>query len=395
MGQDLFRKAALDKLASPERLDVTMEVTSPRGWIALWTIGGVLLCVIGWGIFGSIPTRVDGVGILLRGGSLREIKAEGRGTLTALNLKVGDIVQPDQAVGEIEQQDASDQAGQLKAKYEQTSRDHETATNEDQATLAGYRSDIQRIQAELSRQQTDLVQKRDLLSKGLVTRQRVDQAEQQVLSLSTQVTNLNATSRSVEQRIRARAAGVESARMEYERATKTVASMTRLKSTVAGRVVELKKRTGDRVTEGEAVAVIEPPSAMLEPLVYVNAALGKRIKPGMEAQISPSTVKKEEFGFLRGSIRTVGDYPVTPQAVRSSVANEALAQQLLGESSKIEIWAQLVGDDHTPSGYAWSSSVGPPFKIDSGTQITVSVVVDRRAPISYIIPMLKGAVGAS
>ena len=27
----LFRKAAMDKLSSPERLDVAMEVTSPNG----------------------------------------------------------------------------------------------------------------------------------------------------------------------------------------------------------------------------------------------------------------------------------------------------------------------------------------------------------------------------
>jgi HlyD family secretion protein len=39
----LFRKAAIDKLSSPERLDVLMEVTSPAGWVALWTLGGVLV----------------------------------------------------------------------------------------------------------------------------------------------------------------------------------------------------------------------------------------------------------------------------------------------------------------------------------------------------------------
>ncbi len=31
MGEDLFRKSALDKLASPERLDELMEVTPGKG----------------------------------------------------------------------------------------------------------------------------------------------------------------------------------------------------------------------------------------------------------------------------------------------------------------------------------------------------------------------------
>jgi HlyD family secretion protein len=395
MGAGLFRKAALDQLASPERLDVTMEVTSPRGWVALWTTGAVLLCVLAWGIFGSIPTRVDGVGILLRGGSLREIRAEGSGTLVALTIKVGDMVQADQSVGEIDQRDTADQVNQLKVKYERAVQELATATVEDEATMAGYRANLARVQSEAGRLEADLEQKRELLKKGLITRSRVDQQEQQLLGLRVQATQLNATIRSVQQNTRARATAVEQARLEYERASKTAAMVTRLTSTVAGRVVELKRRTGDKVIQGEAIAIVEPPSAMLEPLVYVNAALGKKVKPGMEAQISPSTVKAEEYGFLRATIKTVGDYPVTPQAVSSALANEALAQQLLGGSAKIEVWAQLVPDRSTPSGYGWSSSAGPPFKIDSGTQIAVSVVVERRPPISFIIPMIRGAVGAT
>ena len=68
----LFRKAALDKLASPERLDVLVRVTSPTGWLALLTLGAVIVGVVIWGIVGSIPDRIDGQGILLRGGSIRD-----------------------------------------------------------------------------------------------------------------------------------------------------------------------------------------------------------------------------------------------------------------------------------------------------------------------------------
>ncbi len=78
----LFRKAALDKLASPERLDVLMRVTSPMGWLALTTVGGILIGVIVWSILGSIPERIDGQGVLLRGGGKNEIRATGSGTIT-------------------------------------------------------------------------------------------------------------------------------------------------------------------------------------------------------------------------------------------------------------------------------------------------------------------------
>jgi len=96
---ELFRKAALDKLASPERLDVLMQVTSPMGWLALMTLAGILAGVIAWSIFSTIPDRIQGQGILLRGGGVLEIRSTGTGTISSLNLKVNDVVKIDQTVG--------------------------------------------------------------------------------------------------------------------------------------------------------------------------------------------------------------------------------------------------------------------------------------------------------
>ena len=34
MSEGLFRKASIDKVSSPEQLDLLMRVTSPVGWLA-------------------------------------------------------------------------------------------------------------------------------------------------------------------------------------------------------------------------------------------------------------------------------------------------------------------------------------------------------------------------
>ena len=68
----------------------------------------------------------------------------------------------------------------------------------------------------------------------------------------------------------------------------------------------------------------------IEPVVYINSANGKRVKPGMEVQVSPTTVRREEYGFMKGQIRMVGEYPVTSDAVKAVTGNDQLVEELLG-----------------------------------------------------------------
>jgi HlyD family secretion protein len=55
--------------------------------------------------------------------------------------------------------------------------------------------------------------------------------------------------------------------------------------------------------------------------------------------------------------------------------------------------AALVPDPGTASEYKWSSSKGPPFKVEAGTRVLVSVVVDRRPPISFVLPVVRRTLG--
>ena len=407
MGEELFRKSALDKLASPERLDVLMEVTSPKGWVALLTIGSLLVGLVIWSVFGSIPERINGAGILIRGGGLRQLRASGDGTLMKFTLQLNDQVKEGQVVGEISQIGSAEEVKTAQQRLDQAQREYETSKAEDEATIAGINSTIAGLNADSSRNQLlkqkateDVTRLRESFDKGLVTRNRVQQAERDqagleatLSGLQAQMTSQRAQIRSVQQRIRAKLDAVEKARLDFERLTVNSKSLAQVSSTVLGRVVEIKKRIGDRVSNGEVVATVEPPASGVEPIVYIPSANGKRIKPGMEAQISPSNVRQEEYGFMKGEIRGVGDYPVTPDAVKSVTANDQLAQELIGSGTKIEVHVGLMPDANTASGYTWSSSGGPPFKVDGGTKVTVSVIVDRRAPISYVLPIFKNALG--
>jgi hypothetical protein len=64
MPTPIFRQEALERLSSPERLDELMHVTSPRSWIALAALGGLIVAALIWSAFTTLSTTVSGSGIV-------------------------------------------------------------------------------------------------------------------------------------------------------------------------------------------------------------------------------------------------------------------------------------------------------------------------------------------
>jgi HlyD family secretion protein len=116
---------------------------------------------------------------------------------------------------------------------------------------------------------------------------------------------------------------------------------------------------------------------------------GKKVYPGMTAQISPFNVKREEYGFMLGMVTNVSEFPSTPQGMKKVLNNESLIKVLSQGAAPIEIYADLVPDPRTVSQYKWSSPKGPQTEIHSGTMCYVSITVREQAPITLVIPLLK------
>lgn len=404
----LFRKAAMDKLSSPERLDVAMEVTSPRGWIALVMVALVLIGVLVWSWFGSMPSKVDGQGILISGGMLQEIRATGSGTLAKLDIKYNDVVKEQQVIGEIRQVDSAENVRMAKERVQQLQQEASMGAIEDQGTIAqnnsrviGLRSEINMLRSQIQSLEADLQVRQEQLAKGITTKARLEQIRQQIISLrgsiqglEGQISALQTQNAGITQKIRARQSQVEMARQQERSASTVAESSSQVISNFAGRVIEIKKGQGEAVRPGDVVAIIEPPSTTYTPVVYVDSGVGKRVQQGFEAQISPTTVKREEYGFMKARVLSVSDYPVSADTVVATTQNPELAKSLLQGGPKLEVRVELIPDPNTPSGFQWSSYPGPPYKVASGTQVAMSVVVERQKPIQKVLPFLRGMLGA-
>lgn len=166
-------------------------------------------------------------------------------------------------------------------------------------------------------------------------------------------------------------------------------------SNYSGRILEIAATPGQVLSPGVSLGFIntENASDKLVSVTYFKVSDGKQFKPGMQVQVTPSTVKRERVGGILGTVTSVSSFPATPQGATALVGNEEMVKKLMADDRQIEVLAELQEAPSTYSGYKWSSSNGPPLNISPGTTTDVRVKVGEQAPITYVIPSLKSITG--
>ncbi|MEH1870157.1 NHLP bacteriocin system secretion protein [Nostoc sp.] len=164
-----------------------------------------------------------------------------------------------------------------------------------------------------------------------------------------------------------------------------------------GRILEITLTPGQVVNSGTRIASIaaEDSSSRLTSVTFFSVGDGKKIKPGMELQITPQTAKRERFGGIVGTATTISAFPISKEAVANVIGNPEIVQGLVStnQAGLLQVFADMQLDPKTFSGYKWSSSTGPRLKISSGTTTDVRVKIEERAPITYIFPILRSISG--
>lgn len=158
-------------------------------------------------------------------------------------------------------------------------------------------------------------------------------------------------------------------------------------SPYTGRVLELKLDNGSLVDRGMTLLNMEltGDDVRLEAVMYVPLADGKKIEEGMAVQLSPSTVRREEYGFMLGRVVSVGSFPSTYEGILRTLGSDDLVQALKVGTAPIEVHIELI-PAATTSGFQWSSPEGPPTSVESGTLGMATIVTGEQRPISYVLP---------
>jgi HlyD family secretion protein len=341
----------------------------------------------------------------------------GSGLVTGINVNLGDRVKADQVVARVSDPELLEKIRLARSAVEEARSERERNLSSRQQGAHLQVEALTRDQANAQREIQELGEQvkiateqigvdNQLLSKGLITRQQTLQDQQKLVEIKGQIETRRAKIKRIEaDQFTARTdperfdEDMKARIAELERNLADLENQMAIQSSVAspydGQVIEMKAVPGSLVTAGSPVLSIQPQGNTLEVLVYLPSLQAKAVQPGMEAEISPSTVKREEFGFIRGNVVYAGEFPASSDALMRNFQNETLVRSIMGGGPVTELRVTLERDPMTLGGYKWSSSRGPAITISSGTLCTVQVITRQQPPVSLLFPFFKGKLGLS
>jgi HlyD family secretion protein len=414
---DMFRKVSLERLSSPEQLDLVMEVTQPRGWMALAASGALVVVLVIWGFVGSIPERVDASGILLKQAGISDVAAPAGGQVVEVTVNEGDDIKEGQVIARLAQPEATGRIRDLEAQLAEvelqqgqqqhfTSRERQLRTESVSLQRQKLEDSIKFLEGRLKSYEEQLASSEKLLERGLVTRQSVLQlrdnyfrtqdqiqgARTELRQISTQDVSYAAERDRTLSGVQAR---VNDLKRQIEAQKQALEGTSVVKSPHSGRVLERRVDPGDLVRPGTSIVSVQLSEGQsgLRAIVYIPPAKGKNVRPGMDAQVSPSTAKREEFGYLHGKVHRVAEFPSTREGMLRVLPNPDLVASLSGQGAPFAAFVDLEVDPSTESGFRWSSRKGATQRVGSGTLAQVTIVVRERRPIEMVIPLLREYTG--
>jgi HlyD family secretion protein len=468
--KNLFRKEAVDHLASPERLDQLMQVVHPKKWIPLAAMGSMIAAGLVWSVVGRIPITVNGQGVIVFPSKVVALQAPSAGVVQSLNVRVGDMVKKGQVLGIIDQTELQKNLQLARLKLEQLlEQDRKADEMRSQRSLVDQDATDQQRRAlrqslEATQSVTPILQEKGLesirrdrqnlrnrlavmrdllptLKQRLENRQKlvqegavsadtalqaqqdyldgqakIDAAESELRKLDVQeadaqrqyLANLNsiqdlyAQTKTLNSRILTQveqdfttATNRKKEIQETERAIAQLELQLKGKSQILskynGRVLELAIVPGQSLEQGARLGTIEAQDSanQLTSVVFFPVSEGKKIRKGMTLQITPSTVKRERFGGIVGTVTNISAFPVTKEGAASVVGGAELLQSLKSQEPQLQVFAELQTDPTTPSGFRWSSSQGPQMPVTSGTTASIRATVEEQAPITFVFPILR------
>jgi len=416
-----FRNEAQDSLNDPDELRAAVAIVNPRMRIVAWGLIAFLVILIGWSAWARVPIRIAGSGVLVLTGQELSlpVMSDHSGQVQSVFVSRGQEVQPGDLILSLDQpqlrselelarqtlSDRRDRQQRTLEILESNLRNNDRVRQQQRATLE---SEIQNLRNRIPALQQREEQLQRMAADGLVsqdefTRAQLDRQTAED-SLSRELASLAQLDVDHEEEVNS----LERQRLDLTQAVteseaQVAAQLSELNENVnivaeqAGTIAEVNVVTGDFVPTGSNVALIAPPAtlnadgqAMLSALLYVPLNRGKRVEPGMTAQLDVSSILDDTFGKVKAEVVEVSEFALSGETLGLRLNNDEWRDQIMAQGVPFEVRVQLIQSTEEASGYEWTSIPGPEIQLTSGTFVDGEINQEYRSVLSLVIPAIRG-----
>jgi HlyD family secretion protein len=159
-------------------------------------------------------------------------------------------------------------------------------------------------------------------------------------------------------------------------------------SPFSGHVVSLAVAAGQVVQAGATLVTVESTSGhndRVVAMIFVPSDSSVALAPGDPVGLSVSTAPSAAFGLLRGRVSSVSTYPLTFGALSGLVGGDLAARRYSSISAPRLVVVDLLRDRATRSGYAWSTTTGPPMPLSTQVSVSATIQLGSQTPFSLVL----------
>lgn len=383
--------------------------------LIITTILLIVLTAIIWLFAGKIPLVVHGKGILLlQDEYILSIVANTKGILKELKVEPGTKVKSGQIIAKIYNPMLLEKLSQQKHLV-QTLLIHKSEIDNfliefdkvykknfvvNQARLKSNIQLLESIVNKLDKQYKNYVtlfQQKVISKKTLdevkysLSRAHIDlnNAHNELIQLES---NKHPQLEDLQYKQRQLALQIAEANKEVELLSSEITNMSSVISSIDGKILEHKIPLGMWVNEGTPITslLVTNNSEFKESkdkylFAYFPAKLGKLIRINMAVKVIPTIIFKEEYGSIIGLVDMVSLFPISREAMLSTLHNQSLVEEFYNYQPLIFVRIRLKHNPQDINGFFWTSKQSPKFKIEEGTIADAMIILEYKKPIHLIM----------
>ncbi len=417
MKKDIFRKNALQKTLSPMELDRSFVIVSKKSWLALLSLGLLIVLIIYWSFFGKIHERIAASGIIITKQGIYSAYSPANGVVDSVNVSVGDHVQYGDLIATIvlpkdrseirslidkidRKKKMSDQVIAFNASLNQSNFNQKMQIQESLNTtiellkkqIIWYDEFLEKLRgirargATSEKEYADFRAERDRITMNLVDKMtELKQAENAYLKDKKEINH---------EELQLYLELIELSEELIEK-NNLYRSNSQIISTGTGRVTSVLVEHGMIVDTNQAIVNINDTSESHADnwvlYAYYSLLNSGKIKVGMPVLITPSMVKAEREGSILGVVHSVNNYVQSAEALNLKYRNKNFSDAIFKMSNNmpVEVKIMLTNNSDNFSGFEWTSGSGPNIKIPEGTYCSTSIAVETLRPIEIVFSKFR------